>query len=572
MDSPTSMSSPTTTIVTDLRDTFKHTNVSRKKPSTPNYENKRPHSNNTIKAQNFNESNTTITTATSSNTSTYYSNAASPTNNTMNYNMHTGAASLPSPSFDYSTSSATTSNFHQHHHNRPSSSAVQVAVRIRPLLQFEHGNDDILNVYPSNTTPIHNYRNHNDYPGILKAVSSDSTISTFAQNNNINQAFNDDSRHTLSHGLSATDSYTIYDSIQVMNVHTNPLDLDNISIKNKNPSYTFDHAFPSSSEQIEVYEKCVTPLVMSCIEGYNATVLAYGQTGSGKTHTILGEGTGDIDDVEGTRANEGVIPRGLKQIFNELEAIKDDEMRRMLDENDDDDEDENDFQDEDDDGIIHKDTEKESSNRSRISNKSRSDNSNFLPFEYQVKIQFLELYGEEIRDLLNNDLNSTMPSDHHYHNDNTSIASRRIRRPRRIERDHSSSSLSLNTSQHSYISLHLNRNPHIGAGSGITIRDGIKGEDAEVLGALQLKVKNAEEALQHLLTGLSKRVVGKTAMNAHSSRSHAIFTVVVQQTRRVKHVDVTSKKVDVEMKTSKIHFVDLSGSERIKRSHTEGKR
>ncbi len=558
MDSPSSISSPTTTIVTDLRDNFKHTNISRKKPSTPNYENKRPRSNTTIKAQNFNESNTTVTTVTSANTSTYYSNASPPTMN-----------SLQSPSFDYSALSVTTSNFHQHHHNRPSSSAVQVAVRIRPLLPFEHGNDDILNVYPSNTTPIHNYRNHNDYTGILKAVSSDSTISTFTQNNNNNdQVFNDDSRHTLSHGLSATDSYKAHDSIQVMNVHNNPLDLDNISIKNKNPSYTFDHVFPSSSEQMEVYEKCVTPLVMSCIEGYNATVLAYGQTGSGKTHTMLGECT-DIDDVEGTRENEGVIPRGLKQIFNELEARKDEEMRRMMDESDH--EDENDVQDEDD-GIIHKDTEKESSNRSRISNKSRSDKGNFLPFEYQVKIQFLELYGEEIRDLLDHDLNSTMQSDHHYNNDNASIASRRIRRPRHIERDHSSSSLSLNTSHHSFTSLHLNRNPHIGAGSGISIRDGRNGEDAEVLGALQLKVNNAEEALEHLLTGLTKRVVGKTAMNAHSSRSHAIFTVVVQQTRRVKHVDVSSKKVDVVMKTSKIHFVDLSGSERIKRSHTEGKR
>jgi hypothetical protein len=562
MDSPASISSPTTTIVTDLRNTFKHTNVpSRKKPSTPNHEKKRPHSNTTVKAQNFNESNTTITTATS-NTSTYYSNTSVPT---MNY-MHTGTSSIPSPSFDYSTSSATTSNFHQHHPNRQYSSAVQVAVRIRPLLQFEHGNDDILNVYPSNTAPIHNYNHHNDYPGILKAVSSDSTISTFAQNNN--QAFNDDSRHTLSHGLSAADSYTIYDSVQVMNVHSNPLDLDNISIKNKNPSYTFDHVFPSSIEQMEVYEKCVTPLVMSCIEGFNATVLAYGQTGSGKTHTILGECSGNIDDVEGTRANEGVIPRALKQIFNELEAMKDEEMRRMRDENDDDGE--NDV--EDDDGIIHKNSEKASSDRSRTTNRSRNDNSNFVPFEYQVKIQFIELYGEDVRDLLDHRSSSTMPSDHHYHNDNASIASRRMRRPRRIERDHSSSSLSLNTSQHSYISLPLNRNPNIGGGSGITIRDGKKGEDAEVLGALQLKVTNAEEALEHLLIGLTKRVVGKTAMNAHSSRSHAIFTVVIQQTRRVKQLDFSSKKIDVEMKTSKIHFVDLSGSERIKRSQTEGKR
>lgn len=30
--------------------------------------------------------------------------------------------------------------------------------------------------------------------------------------------------------------------------------------------------------QAEVYDKCVEPLVKSCMEGYNVTVFAYGQT------------------------------------------------------------------------------------------------------------------------------------------------------------------------------------------------------------------------------------------------------------------------------------------------------
>lgn len=29
---------------------------------------------------------------------------------------------------------------------------------------------------------------------------------------------------------------------------------------------------------MDVYDKCVEPLVKSCMEGYNATVFAYGQT------------------------------------------------------------------------------------------------------------------------------------------------------------------------------------------------------------------------------------------------------------------------------------------------------
>ena len=95
-----------------------------------------------------------------------------------------------------------------------------------------------------------------------------------------------------------------------------------------------------------------------------------------------------------------------------------------------------------------------------------------------------------------------------------------------------------------------------------------KNGDADVLGALTLKVPNADEALEHLKRGLSKRVVGKTAMNQASSRSHVVFTAIVQQTWRKQY----NEKVEVEMKTSKINFVDLSGSERIKRSNTEGKR
>lgn len=47
------------------------------------------------------------------------------------------------------------------------------------------------------------------------------------------------------------------------------------------PRFTFDEVFPLSTTQHQVYENCVAPLVASCLEGYNATILAYGQTGSG---------------------------------------------------------------------------------------------------------------------------------------------------------------------------------------------------------------------------------------------------------------------------------------------------
>lgn len=52
--------------------------------------------------------------------------------------------------------------------------------------------------------------------------------------------------------------------------------------------FTFDFVFGKNSTQDEVYNICIKPLVLSLIEGYNATVFAYGQTGSGKTYTIGG--------------------------------------------------------------------------------------------------------------------------------------------------------------------------------------------------------------------------------------------------------------------------------------------
>lgn len=65
-----------------------------------------------------------------------------------------------------------------------------------------------------------------------------------------------------------------------------------------------------------------------------------------------------------------------------------------------------------------------------------------------------------------------------------------------------------------------------------------------------------------MLGGL-KRSTGATAMNASSSRSHAIFTVTVQR---------QSKINDKECVTAKFHLVDLAGSERPKKTMATGER
>uniref|UniRef100_A0A665VGV7 Kinesin motor domain-containing protein n=1 Tax=Echeneis naucrates TaxID=173247 RepID=A0A665VGV7_ECHNA len=76
--------------------------------------------------------------------------------------------------------------------------------------------------------------------------------------------------------------------------------------------YSFDHAFGPTANQDEVYESCVQPLVRSLLDGHNATVFCYGQTGSGKTYTLGGGGGGSRDD-EG-----GIIDRVAQDVFQFL--------------------------------------------------------------------------------------------------------------------------------------------------------------------------------------------------------------------------------------------------------------
>lgn len=52
-------------------------------------------------------------------------------------------------------------------------------------------------------------------------------------------------------------------------------------------------------------------------------------------------------------------------------------------------------------------------------------------------------------------------------------------------------------------------------------------------GAIVHPVKSEEETLEALKQGALSRSVGSTNMNAQSSRSHAIFTLVIEQKRPI---------------------------------------
>uniref|UniRef100_A0A8C5AZY9 Kinesin-like protein n=1 Tax=Gadus morhua TaxID=8049 RepID=A0A8C5AZY9_GADMO len=91
----------------------------------------------------------------------------------------------------------------------------------------------------------------------------------------------------------------------------------------------------------------------------------------------------------------------------------------------------------------------------------------------------------------------------------------------------------------------------------ISIREDPK-EGIKIVGLTERVVRSAQEMVACLELGNSSRTVGSTAMNAESSRSHAIFTITLEQRS--------------DSMVSKLHLVDLAGSERQKKTKAEGDR
>ncbi|KAL7844664.1 hypothetical protein SRHO_G00232030 [Serrasalmus rhombeus] len=209
-------------------------------------------------------------------------------------------------------------------------------------------------------------------------------------------------------------------------------------------AFTYDYVFDPTTEQEEVFNAAVSPLLSGLFKGYNATVLAYGQTGSGKTFSMGGTYT----SAQENEPVVGVIPRVIKRIFQE---------------------------------------------------KTKRTDSEFI-----INVSYLEIYNEEILDLLCTSKDKPVIS--------------------------------------------IREDP----------KDGIK-----IVGLTEKEVFTAQEMVGCLELGNSARTVGSTAMNAASSRSHAIFTVNLEQRRGGDKSDAV---------VSKLHLVDLAGSERQKKTKAEGDR
>nr|CAD7424516.1 unnamed protein product [Timema monikensis] len=176
------------------------------------------------------------------------------------------------------------------------------------------------------------------------------------------------------------------------------------SSKDSKKMFTFDAVYDWNSRQEDLYEESIRPLVSSVLDGFNGTIFAYGQTGTGKTYTMEGP--------KNDPSQKGIIPKSFEQIFNYI---------------------------------------------------SRSSN-----MQYLVRASYLEIYQEDIRDLLNKD-----PSKH----------------------------------------LELREKPEI----GVYVKD---------LSSFVCKSMNEIEHV--MVVGNMNRSIGATNMNEHSSRSHAIFVVTIE--------------------------------------------
>ena len=102
----------------------------------------------------------------------------------------------------------------------------------------------------------------------------------------------------------------------------------------------------------------------------------------------------------------------------------------------------------------------------------------------------------------------------------------------------------------------------------ITIRERADGAIVAA-GAREVATRSAEETLRLLELGCVARTTGGTKMNAQSSRSHAIFTIIIEQTHLTHEARRRHKG---RYASAKFHLVDLAGSERNKKTRATGSR
>ncbi|KAK8291025.1 hypothetical protein V6Z12_D06G035700 [Gossypium hirsutum] len=91
-------------------------------------------------------------------------------------------------------------------------------------------------------------------------------------------------------------------------------------------------------------------------------------------------------------------------------------------------------------------------------------------------------------------------------------------------------------------------------------------------GVTEAEVRTKEEMASNLARGSLSRATGSTNMNSQSSRSHAIFTISMEQKKIASCLSGVNDDTADDILCAKLHLVDLAGSERAKRTGANGMR
>ena len=240
--------------------------------------------------------------------------------------------------------------------------------------------------------------------------------------------------------------------------------------------YAMDKVFDENVSQEEIFKEVGEPILTNFIGGYNCTIFCYGQTGAGKTHTMMGP----LDQLfEESSDSHGIIPRIIHFLFNEKEKVID---------------------------LI--------TNNTTIKCKD---------ITYKIKTCVMEIYQEQIIDLLNPATN-TNPNFNLYSTNNNN------------KKDQNE--------------LKIKEDPQKGM---------------YIQGITEEEIQTSKQAKNLILTGLKSRHVAATEMNAESSRSHLLFSLYL-------NAEYTNSKNAKIKKSSRLHLIDLAGSERQKKTKAQGDR
>ncbi|CAN7101866.1 unnamed protein product [Brassica rapa subsp. narinosa] len=114
---------------------------------------------------------------------------------------------------------------------------------------------------------------------------------------------------------------------------------------------------------------------------------------------------------------------------------------------------------------------------------------------------------------------------------------------------------------------------HVPGKPPIQIRESSNGV-ITLAGSTEVSVSTLKEMSACLDQGSVTRATGSTNMNNQSSRSHAIFTISVEQMRKINNNTDSPENGSLkeEYLCAKLHLVDLAGSERAKRTGSDGMR